>query len=127
MYSASLVSGYQCLVLSIRSELVRDNLYDERMLGIADALDKEIRTQLQRCAGVYTSDQSTQLHAIWRVDQALGTDRRELFRLWMEVMQSDADGHQPSRNGFQPDSNKTLWNENGVYSDLSNLRIIWTA
>lgn len=88
VYKASLVSGYQCLVLGIRHALVGDTLYDNMMRGISDALDKEIQVQLQRCGSVYTSDQSTQLHAIWRVDQALGTDRSELFKLWMETMQA---------------------------------------
>ena len=86
-YTASLVSGYQCLVLGIRRALAEDTLYDDMMLGMSNALEKEIRVQLQRCGSVYTSDQSTQLHAIWRVDQALDTDRSALFHSWMDTMQ----------------------------------------
>lgn len=86
-YAASLVSGYQCLVLGIRKKLVGDTLYDSKMTGIADALARELYIQLDKCGSVYTSDQSTQLHAIWRVDQTLGTDHSALFSLWMQTMQ----------------------------------------
>lgn len=87
-YAASLVSGYQCLVLGIRRELINDTLYDATIRGMADALANEIRNQLKHSSGIYTSDQSTQLHAIWRADQSLGTDHSETFRLWMSTMQS---------------------------------------
>lgn len=86
-FNATLVSGYQCLVLGIRRALVGDDLYDDWMLGMSTALEEEIFSQLQRAASVYTSDQSTQLHAIWRVDQALGSDRTPLFDAWMATMQ----------------------------------------
>lgn len=87
-YAASLVSGYQCLVLGIRRKLVKDTLYDATIRGMAEALANEIRLQLQHSSGIYTSDQSTQLHALWRADQSLGTDHSETFRLWMDTMQS---------------------------------------
>lgn len=87
-YSASLVYGYQCLVLGIRRKLINDTLYDEIMRGMADALASEIRYQLKQSSGIYTSDQSTQLHAIWRTDQSLGTDHSQTFELWMDTMQS---------------------------------------
>ncbi|MGJ8651945.1 MAG: hypothetical protein ACSHX8_01615 [Opitutaceae bacterium] len=87
-YAASLVSGYQCLVLGIRHKITGDSLYDETILEMSRALAKELRVQLVSSGQVYTSDQSTQLHAIWRADQALGTDHSELFDLWIETMTS---------------------------------------
>ncbi len=87
-FAASLVSGYQCLVLAIRRTLIGDDLYDSTIQNMADALAKELRVQLQHCGQVYTSDQSTQLYAIWRTDQALGTNHAELFDLWLRTVQA---------------------------------------
>ena len=106
-YSGSLTTGYQCLVLSIRKSIVGDSLYDSTIHGIATALERDLRLQLDNCSGIWTSDQSTQLHAIWRADQALDNDHRELYDLWLTTMQdrfmeTDTDILQ-SRISIQPD------------------------
>jgi len=86
--SASLITGYKCVVLCIRESIIKDHLYNQIIAKMADELTKELNMQLVRCSSVYTSDQSTQLHAIWRSDQILGSDHSILFSAWLNTMRS---------------------------------------
>jgi len=82
--SGSLAAGYKCLVLAVRKSLVDDTLYDGAIRTMADALNEYLLGQLRQCSQVWTSDQATQLNAVWRCDKALGTDHGRLFALWIE-------------------------------------------
>jgi len=86
--TASIITGYECLVLGIRKALLNDTLYDVTLRNMSDALTELLSGQLKQCHMIWTSDQATQLYAIWRADQVLGTDHSALFVRWMETMQA---------------------------------------
>lgn len=88
-FTASLVTGYQCIVLSIRKALWQDTLYDPAIRGISQALDTEIARQLDGCHGVWSSDQTTHLYAIWRADAVLGTNHQATRERWLKTMQTE--------------------------------------
>ena len=88
-FNASLVSGYQCVVLSIRKELWKDTLYDPAIEGISEALNQEIKRQLERSYGVWTADQATYLYAIWRADEVMDTKRKAIRESWLKTMQAN--------------------------------------
>ncbi|MGJ8641407.1 MAG: hypothetical protein ACSHYA_18605 [Opitutaceae bacterium] len=88
-YTASLVTGYQCIVLSIRKAMIGDERYDTYINGVSKALNANIEIQLERSGAIWTSDQTTHLYAIYRADQVFDTDHSSTRERWFQTMQSE--------------------------------------
>ncbi len=88
LYSGTLVSGYQCIVLSIREALIGDGLFNPMLQGVAEKLNESLEIQLESSHGVWTSDQATHLYAIWLADSVLGSDHSATRERWLNTMQT---------------------------------------
>lgn len=85
--SFTLMNGYVGVVLGLREAAARDGLYADALARVAESLAETIRGQCDRADAIWTSDQATQLYAIWLSDQVNGTDHGPLFSRWRGLVE----------------------------------------
>src|SRR5207247_1320388 len=79
-------AGYVGIVLSIRKMVVNDSLFDIPLKKNAAALSQHLERDLVQSGAVWTSDQATQLYALWMFDRVTGENHEPLFQKWLNVM-----------------------------------------
>jgi hypothetical protein len=84
--NSAINAGYIGIVLGTRKLVFKDTLYDMPMKQNAEGLVSDINRCLDHSNQVWSSDQATQLYAIWLYDQATGQNHAALFKRWESVM-----------------------------------------
>ena len=82
-----LMNGYVGVVLGLRRTASGDNLFDITHTRVVDALAQTIRENCAQTRAVWTSDQATQLYAIWLYDRATGADHTAVIQQWRRLME----------------------------------------
>ena len=83
---SAIQAGYAGIVLSVRKLIAKDSLFDVPMKQNNECMVNHIGQCLDCMPQFWSSDQATQLYAIWLYDQATGESHQDLFRRWERVM-----------------------------------------
>lgn len=86
--NSAISAGYIGIVLAARKLIAKDTLFDTPMKQNADGLASDIARCLERSDQFWSSDQATQLYALWLYDQATGQSHAPLFKRWEETMKT---------------------------------------
>jgi hypothetical protein len=84
--TSPITAGYVGVVLGLRKTIIQDTLFDAALVPAAESLAAHLSSSCEHCTAEWTSDQATQLYAVWLYDQSFARDHSALFKRWLDVM-----------------------------------------